>query len=94
MNQSTQLMAYSMTKTFIAVLALRLQEKGKLSIEDNVSKYLPALPYGSELKIKHLINQTSGVPSPIPLKWAHSSKVDNDFNERQSSGNGSKRILN
>ena len=82
MNQSTQLMAYSMTKIFIAVLALRLQEKGKLSIEDNVSKYLPALPYGSELKIKHLINQTSGIPSPIPLKWAHSSEVDKDFNEK------------
>ena len=31
LTESTQLLAYSMTKTFIAVLVLRLQEQGKLN---------------------------------------------------------------
>ena len=65
LTESTQLLAYSMTKTFIAVLVLRLQEQGKLSIDDKVSKYLPDQPYGEKLQLKHLISQTSRDSSPF-----------------------------
>ena len=84
MSQNTKLMAYSMTKTFIAILALQLHEQGKINIEDEVTKYLSDNPYGKKLKIKHLINQTSGIPNPIPLKWAHLRSKDKNFDEKEA----------
>jgi D-alanyl-D-alanine carboxypeptidase len=54
----------SITKTFTAVAALRLQEKGVLRIDDQAIKYLPELadiPYGDKITIRQLLNHTSGI---------------------------------
>ena len=41
-----------------------LAERGKLSLDDPVRKYLPELPdYGVPLTIRHLLTHTSGIPS-------------------------------
>lgn len=53
----------SITKTMVAVCILQLQEKGKLRIQDPVSKYVPSLP--KDVKIIHLLNHTSGIRAPI-----------------------------
>lgn len=50
----------SITKQFVAAAILLLQEEGKLSIEDNVDKYLPNFSHGKEVRIRHLLAQTSG----------------------------------
>jgi CubicO group peptidase (beta-lactamase class C family) len=36
----------SISKAFVAVCILQLQEKGMLSIEDPLSKYIPGFPNG------------------------------------------------
>ncbi len=52
----------SLSKQFTAAsIALLILEK-KVSLEDNIKKYLPDFPlYKSEIKIKHLIYMTSGI---------------------------------
>ena len=55
----------SMTKTFTAILAVKLQEEGILSLDENISKYLPELE-NSEFEKKnvtlhHLLTHTSGL---------------------------------
>ena len=50
----------SITKQFVAVAVLLLQEEGQLSIEDDLDKYLPNFPHGKEVRIRHLLAQTSG----------------------------------
>ncbi|MEQ8934642.1 MAG: serine hydrolase domain-containing protein [Amphiplicatus sp.] len=57
----------SVTKTFTAVAAMQLVERGLISLDDPVSKYLPEIrkvhnPYGSmnEITLRHLITHSSG----------------------------------
>ena len=54
----------SVSKTFTAMATLRLEEEGKLSIDDSISKYFPALPYKG-ITIKMLLNHRSGLPNYI-----------------------------
>ncbi|HPN13095.1 MAG TPA: serine hydrolase domain-containing protein [Spirochaetota bacterium] len=59
----------SLSKTFTAVLALRLHEKELLDLDAPVSKYLPGVVIGrAELHsvpvtVRHLLAHTSGIPS-------------------------------
>lgn len=53
----------SITKQFTAVAILQLQEQGKLSVQDPISKYLPDYPQGDKITIHHLLTHTAGVPS-------------------------------
>ena len=51
----------SITKTFTAALILKLQEQGKLSVKDNISRYMPGFPNGENITIHHLLTHTSGI---------------------------------
>ena len=52
----------SITKNFVAALTLKLAENGKLSLDDPISKWLPAYPYiDSNIKVRQLLNHTSGI---------------------------------
>ena len=52
----------SVAKQFTAAALVLLQQDGKLSIDDQVRKYIPELPdYGSQLTIRHLLNHTAGL---------------------------------
>jgi CubicO group peptidase (beta-lactamase class C family) len=52
----------SISKQFAAVAVALLAQDGKLSLDDDVRKYLPELPdYGAKLTIRHLIYHTSGI---------------------------------
>lgn len=53
----------SITKQFTAVSILMLEEEGKLSINDNIKKYIPTYPNGENITILHLLNHTSGIKS-------------------------------
>lgn len=60
----------SITKSFTAMAIMQLQEKGKLSVNDPVTKHLPAFksPGGANtehITIHHLLTHTSGLP-PLP----------------------------
>jgi len=57
----------SLTKQFTAAAIVLLQQEGKLSIEDYIYKYFPECPeHWKEIKIKHLIWHTSGLPGMFP----------------------------
>lgn len=52
----------SITKQFTSAAIMRLAERGKLSIDDPMSKYLPDVPtHGRTITIRRLLNHTSGV---------------------------------
>ena len=53
----------SITKQFIASGILKLQEEGKLSVNDKLSKYFPDFPRAGEVSIHHLLTHTSGIHS-------------------------------
>lgn len=55
----------SITKSMVATSIMQLQEKGKLSIYDPVSKYLPHFPNGKNIKLIHLLSHTSGIRPPL-----------------------------
>lgn len=51
----------SVTKQFTAVLMLKLQEAGKLNLEDKLSKYFPQLSFADSVTLHHLLTHTSGI---------------------------------
>jgi CubicO group peptidase (beta-lactamase class C family) len=54
--------AGSVSKQFTAAAILLLARDGKLSLDDQVRKYIPELPdYGAPLTIRHMLNHTSGL---------------------------------
>jgi CubicO group peptidase (beta-lactamase class C family) len=54
----------SITKQFTAMCVLKLQEAGKLSVEDPVSKFVPNCSSNwSGITIRHLLTHTSGIPN-------------------------------
>ncbi len=54
----------SMTKQMTAVAVLMLIEEGKLSLQDEITKYIPDYPVqGHKITIHHLLTHTSGIKS-------------------------------
>lgn len=53
----------SITKQFTAAAILKLQEEGKISVTDKLSKFIPDFPRGDEVTIHHLLTHTSGIHS-------------------------------
>jgi D-alanyl-D-alanine carboxypeptidase len=52
----------SVTKQFTAVAILMLADEGKLSVSDEITKYLPDFPTrGKRITIEHLLTHTSGI---------------------------------
>lgn len=67
-TDSTLFNICSVSKQFGAVALLKLQEQGKLSLNDTVSKYFPQFPskiFG-RLTLRHLLSHTSGLPDTRP----------------------------
>ena len=50
----------SVSKQFTAAAILLLQEEGKLSIDDPVSKFVPGLTRGNQVTIRQVLSHTSG----------------------------------
>jgi CubicO group peptidase (beta-lactamase class C family) len=52
----------STQKQFVAAAVLLLVEDGRLSLSDDIRKYLPELPdYGHKVTVDHLLTHTSGI---------------------------------
>ncbi|WP_284461230.1 serine hydrolase domain-containing protein [Chryseobacterium sp.] len=58
----------SMTKQFTAVAILMLEQQGKLSVNDPVSKYIKDYPSGDQISIHHLLTHTSGIKDFTKMK--------------------------
>jgi CubicO group peptidase (beta-lactamase class C family) len=53
----------SITKQFTAAAILKLQEEGKLNVNDKLAKFIPDFPRGDEVTLRHLLTHTSGIHS-------------------------------
>jgi CubicO group peptidase (beta-lactamase class C family) len=54
----------SITKQITAAAIMRLVDQGKLRLEDDVSKHLPAVSlHGRRVTVRQLVNHTSGIPN-------------------------------
>lgn len=51
----------SLTKPFVALTIMQLQEKGLLNAHDPLSNYIPDYPRGTEITLHHLLSHTSGI---------------------------------
>lgn len=65
----------SLTKTFVATVALQAVAAGQLGLDDPVSRWLPDLvPSGASITLRMLLNHTSGLynytSSPLFQQWA------------------------
>ncbi|MCC3216516.1 serine hydrolase [Chryseobacterium sp. X308] len=52
---------FSTTKMFTATVIFQLEEQGKLSLDDKLSKYYPDFPKGDSITLAHLLSHTSGI---------------------------------
>ncbi len=59
----------SISKQFTAAAILLLQEQGKLSLDDKVSKYIPELTRANEVTIRQLLSHTSGYQDYWPQDY-------------------------
>ncbi|MGD0620247.1 MAG: serine hydrolase domain-containing protein, partial [Bryobacteraceae bacterium] len=59
----------SVSKQFTATALLLLQEQGKVSLDDKVSKYLPQLTRAGEITIRELLSHTSGYEDYAPQDY-------------------------
>jgi CubicO group peptidase (beta-lactamase class C family) len=68
----------SITKQFTAVAVLMLLEEGKLSLDDDITRFLPDYPtHGHHISIHHLLTHTSGIKSYTELeKWTKEWRRD------------------
>lgn len=77
---STPLHIASVSKTFTAMAILKLQEQGKLSVNDTLTKYFPDFNYDG-VTIKTLLNHRSGLPNYLhfleQVGWSEDSMLQN-----------------
>lgn len=82
-TSSTVFHVASMSKQFTAAAILLLAHQGKLSLDDDVRKFIPELPdFGSTITIRHLIYHTSGLRDQWSLLqlagWRYSQDLITD----------------
>lgn len=64
----------SLSKTFVANAVLILEERGKLSVDDPLSKYFSDFKHrelAERVKLRHLLTHTSGLPDNRLVEAAH-----------------------
>ncbi|WP_162339629.1 serine hydrolase domain-containing protein [Cyclobacterium salsum] len=72
----------SVSKQFTALSVILLDQKGKLSIDDPIRKYLPELPeYAAPVTIRHLIHHTGGIRDNVALLRLARGQVESDSDE-------------
>lgn len=64
----TQYRIGSITKTFIAVLVMRLRDEGRLDLNDALDKHLAGTSFG-HLTVAQLLSHTGGLTSESPGSW-------------------------
>lgn len=60
-NEDTTYQIASVTKMVTAILAFKLIEEGRLSLDDRLSKWLPDIPSAQAITIANLLEHTSGL---------------------------------
>lgn len=53
----------SLSKPFTATAILQLEQQGKLSVQDPLSKYISGFTGGNKITLHHLLSHSSGIPN-------------------------------
>ena len=53
----------SLTKTFTVMALLQLADRGQVSLQDPIGRYVPGLPNGDSSTLRDLATMTSGIPN-------------------------------
>jgi CubicO group peptidase (beta-lactamase class C family) len=73
----------SVSKQFTAFTVALLAQQGKLSLDDDVRKYIPELPnFGAPITIRHLVHHTSGLRDYYTLLDLAGRRGDEAFNNQ------------
>lgn len=67
LNENSVFEIASVSKQFTAMAIMMLHEKGKLNLDDTLSKFIPELAFYKGITIRHLLNHTSGLPDYMEL---------------------------
>lgn len=74
----------SVSKQFTAMAILLLERQGKLSIDDDIHKYLPEIAnFGAPITLRHLLNHTSGLRDQWDLVSMAGWRMDDVITQRQ-----------
>ena len=69
----------SVTKTFTVTAVLQLVDEGKLGLDDPIGNYLPGVPNGDTITIRHLAGMRSGLPDyALDSDFSIAYKLDTD----------------
>jgi len=60
-----QLMIASVAKLFVKFAFLKLEEQGRIKLDDKLHKFIPDFPNGEKITARHLINHSSGLPREL-----------------------------
>ncbi len=63
--------AYSITKSIIAAITMRLVDEKAIGLDDPVRKYLPDLPFTTPVSIRQVLNHTGGIPDYGGMREYH-----------------------
>lgn len=77
MQPDMQLRLASITKQFTAAAILMLAEQGKLSLQDDITRFLPDYPSkGQRITIEHLLQHKSGIHNytAMPAFWSNAER--------------------
>ncbi len=79
-SADTRFLIGSVSKQFTAMAVLILAEKGKLGLDDPVTRYFPSFPaYGQAITLRHLLTHTSGIPEYLVDDfWNDPQHLDRD----------------
>jgi D-alanyl-D-alanine carboxypeptidase len=71
----------STSKSFTSAVILKLEEAGKLTLDDTVGEWLPQYPAWGDVTIRRLLNMTSGIPNyseteALSRAWVEESARD------------------
>lgn len=86
-DENTRFDIASVSKQFTAYAILKLEQDGKLNLDNPIRNYLPQLPdYKEVITISHLLQHTSGIPStdvlrifadlPLDAPWNQADEID------------------
>jgi len=67
----------SVTKTFVAVVALQLMQEGKLQLDQKLDHWFPAVPQAGRIRLRDLLRHTSGLN-----EYLDSDEVQGDAQRR------------
>src|SRR5262245_53292465 len=68
LTASSVFLLASVSKQFVVFLIMLLAQGGRISLDDDVRKYVPELPdFGKTITIRHLIHHTSGLREDLTL---------------------------